>query len=348
MELPRILVLEDQPDMQSLIAAMLKVRGLACDTAKSLAEGRALAGRFRYDVLFLDVNLPDGCGLSLAEECTNQPLVVVITARDDIQIAIRAIRNGTFDLINKPFSAGVFLQRLDLIMQEWRNRTRVRGYARALENLVVLKTNELSQTSRKLSEVRDATVAALRGALHLKDHETSDHCARVSRNSVRLGRSLSLSTLELQNLRWGASLHDLGKIGIPEHILLKSGELTPQERAIVEKHPYLGWTLLSGIEFLRPATDVVLSHHERFDGTGYPNRIAGTDIPLNARIFAVVDALDAMTSARPYRPPVSFAEACQELEQQTGRQFDPEIIAKFLNTPPSTWLIQDRRVHATT
>ncbi|MGO9409394.1 MAG: HD domain-containing phosphohydrolase [Spirochaetia bacterium] len=342
MKPPRILVLEDQTEIRSLITAMLKIRGFVADTAATLAEARSLVAGASYDMYFLDVNLPDGSGLSLAEESTTSPLVVVITGCSDIQTAVQAIRDGAIDFITKPFTVGDFLQRLDRAIEEFRNRANMRYYARALENLVVVKANELSQTSRQLDEVRDSTVAALGAALNLKDHETSDHCRRVSENSVRLGETLSLSAFELQNLKWGAYLHDVGKIGIPEQILLKPGDLTKEERAVVERHPLMGWTMLQGIDFLSYATDVVLSHHERFDGTGYPNKLAGTDIPLHARIFAVMDALDAMTSERPYRPAIAFAKACHELARQAGTQFDPEILEIFQRAPAQTWLIQGR------
>ena len=339
---PRILVLEDQPEIRSLIAAMLNIRWYGCDAAGSLAEARSLVAQHPYDVYFLDINLPDGCGLTLAEEAGNSPLVIVITGCSDIQTAVQAIRDGAIDFITKPFSVGDFLQRLDKAMEEWKSRSNMQYYARALENLVVVKTDELSHTSRKMDEIRDATVAALGAALNLKDHETSDHCTRVSGNSVRLGEALSLTGRELQNLKWGAYLHDVGKIGIPEPILLKPADLTPEERAVVEKHPNMGWSMLRGIEFLRHATDVVLSHHERFDGSGYPNRLRGADIPLHARIFAVMDSLDAMTSARPYRPALPFAAARRELEAQAGKQFDPDIIDKFLHASGTTWLTQCR------
>ena len=339
---PRLLVLEDQPEIRSLITAMLKIRGFSCDTAGTLAEARALVARQVYDIYFLDVNLPDGSGLTLAEESRTSPLAVVITGCSDIQTAVQAIRDGAIDFITKPFGVGDFLQRLDRVMEEWKSRANMRYYARALENLVVVKANEVSQTSRQLNEIRDATVAALGAALNLKDHETSDHCTRVSGNSVCLAQFLALSAFELQNLKWGAYLHDVGKIGIPEQILLKPGNLTPEERLIVEKHPLMGWNMLRGIEFLSYATDVVLSHHERFDGTGYPKRLSGTDIPLHARIFAVVDALDAMTSERPYRPPLSLAEARHSLERNAGTQFDPEIVKILLDAPESTWSIQGR------
>jgi len=339
---PRILVLEDQAEIRSLIVAMLSIRGLTADSAGTLAAARSLLQGRPYDMFFLDVNLPDGCGLTLAEESPHPVLTVVITGCNDIAVAVQAIRDGAIDYITKPFSVGDFLQRLDRTLEEWRSRSSLGYYARALENLVQVKAEELSRTSRQMDEICDTTVAALGAALNLKDHETSDHCTRVSRNSVLLGEALSLSAFELKNLKWGAYLHDVGKIGIPESILLKPADLTPEERAIVRKHPVMGFTMLRGIKFLGYATDVVLSHHERFDGTGYPSGLRGTDIPLHARIFAVADTLDAMTSERPYRPAIPLTDAIRELEQGAGKQFDPEIVSIALGTPASTWLTQGR------
>ena len=186
------------------------------------------------------------------------------------------------------------------------------------------------------------TVLALGAALNLKDHETADHCTRVSENSVLLGALLNLSAFELNNLKWSAYLHDVGKIGIPEQILLKPGALTPDERRVMEKHPLMGYMMIQNIEFLRYAGDVVLAHHENFGGTGYPYSLRGTHIPLNARIFAIIDTLDAMTSDRPYRAALPFSAVAPELERQAGSQFDPEIVEMFLGASETTWLVQGR------
>ena len=234
----------------------------------------------RYDILFIDVNLPDGSGLSITgARASEGPVTIVMTGRDDIETAVTAIRAGAVDYITKPFTVGDFLSRFDKAREEWEAREKVQSYARAMHTLARIKSEELTQSSRRLEEICDITVASLGAALNLKDHETADHCARVSQNSVRLGALLSLPELELRDLRWGACLHDVGKIGIPEAILLKTGGLTPEERRIMEKHPLMGLTMLQNIEFLSHATDVVLSHHERFDGQGYPHGLRGTEIP---------------------------------------------------------------------
>ena len=340
---PTVLVLEDERSIQGLVAAMARTRGSSCDVAGSLDEARRLMGTRHYDILFVDVNLPDGSGLSLARGDRDH-VIIVMTGDDDLQTAIKAIRAGASDFVLKPFSVGDFLSRFDKAREEWRTREKIERYARALETLVRIKSEELFQSSRRFEEVCDMTVASLGAALNLKDHETADHCVRVSRNSVSLGRRLQLSDFELRNLRWGAYLHDVGKIGIPESILLKPGELSPGERDTMKKHPLMGYAMLHGIEFLAHSTDVVLSHHERYDGMGYPHGLRGTSIPLNARIFALLDALDAMTSRRPYREPLDFSEAARELERMAGSQFDPEILEVFLRAPSLTWMFQETSV----
>jgi putative nucleotidyltransferase with HDIG domain len=340
---PKIIVLADEKEIQSLVVAMLKIRGYGCDVAGTVAEARSLMERERYDVMLADVHLPDGSGLSIAEEGGSEgPLVIVMTGSNDIQTAIQAIRNGAIDFITKPFAVGHFLQRIDKAIEEWKTRMSIDHYGRALETLVEIKSEELSRTSRQIDEVCDMTVAALGAALNLKDHETADHCVRVSQNSVTLGTALSLSSFELKNLKWGAYLHDVGKIGIPERILLKQGELASEERRIVEKHPIMGYTMIRNIEFLAYATDVVLSHHERYDGTGYPHGLKMDRIPLNARIFAVMDTVDAMTSDRPYRAALPFSAVVTELQSKAGSQFDPEMVEAFLKEPSSHWLVQGR------
>ena len=342
---PRILVIEDQEPIQALVKALLGIRKHTCDAALCIADARRLMATAHYDMLFVDVNLPDGSGLSLVEDDSlDSPLVIVMTGNGDLQTAISAIRHRAIDFITKPFSVGEFLGRVDRALGEWNARVEIQGHARALQTLVELKTEELSRTNRRIEEVHDKTVLALGAALKLKDNETEGHCVRVSQNSVELGTLLGLSAFELRNLKWGAYLHDVGKIGIPEHILLKPGPLTPEERHVMEMHPVLGYAMIRGIEFLVHSTDVVISHHERYDGGGYPHRLAGERIPLHARIFSVMDTLDAMTSERPYHAALPLAAAAAEVERLGGSQFDPEIVELFLSAPATTWSLQARAI----
>ena len=340
---PAVLLLEDHGEIQRLITAILETRSVSCDSAPNLVAARLLMVKRKYDILFVDVNLPDGSGLSLvADKAREGPVTVVMTGAADVEIAIGAIRAGAFDFIAKPFTTSEFLSRFDRAREEWRSREKLFSYSGILETMVRIQSVELRESTRHRDEVRDMTVASLGAALNLKDHETADHCLRVSQNSARLGRLLALSDAELRSLTWGAYLHDVGKIGIPEAILLKTGALTPQERRVMEKHPLMGEAILSRIEFLAESTPVVLSHHERYDGLGYPCGLQGVQIPLCARIFSLLDSLDAMTSRRPYRAPLPLSQAMAELEGAVGKQFDPDIASVFLRAPTATWLVQDR------
>lgn len=178
-----------------------------------------------------------------------------------------------------------------------------------------------------------ATVNSLASALRIRDVETQGHCERVVRFSCLLGHKLGLNRSQLKSLEYGSLLHDIGKIGIPDKILHKPGRLTAEEWIRMREHPLLGLKILSGIGFLKRASLIVVQHHERWDGKGYPNGLNGTDIDRNARIFAVADAFDAMISDRVYRAGRPFGEATEELRRQAGQQFDPEVVECFAGIP---------------
>lgn len=181
-----------------------------------------------------------------------------------------------------------------------------------------------------LEESYQATLLALSAALDARDRETEGHSQRVTKLALTIGRKLNLSAQELTNLERGALLHDVGKIGISDNILLKTGPLTAEERALMNQHPKLGYEMLKGIPFLREALPVVLYHQEMWDGGGYPEGLRGSEIPLTARIFAVADTFDAMTSTRPYRAALSHEDALREIRRCRGTQFDPVVVDIFL------------------
>ncbi|MDD3699878.1 MAG: HD-GYP domain-containing protein, partial [Atribacterota bacterium] len=176
----------------------------------------------------------------------------------------------------------------------------------------------------------DTTIEGWAQALELRDRETEGHTRRVADLTVKLAQALGVKSEDLIHIRRGALLHDIGKMGIPDRILLKPGPLTPEEWEIMKKHPVYAWELLSPIKYLRPALDIPYYHHERWDGTGYPRGLKGEEIPLSARIFAVVDVWDALTSDRPYRPAWSQEKALQYIKEQSGHHFDPRVVEKFL------------------
>jgi putative nucleotidyltransferase with HDIG domain len=337
---PGFLVIDDDEGVRRLVYSLVRRRFPRCDAAASLGEARRLLAQQPYDILFLDLTLPDGEGSRLLEDRELLPpssLVVVITGLLQLDTAIQVIRRGAFDYIAKPFGLGEFQERLDKAVEEWRSRQRYLRHQRHLEKLVSVMTDQVAASSEQIEKTYDMAVAALGAALDLRDPETEEHCRRVSRNSLRLGQAMGLPPLALRNLRWSAYLHDIGKIGIPEAILSKSSSLNDAEMAMIREHPLLGYRLIRDIEFLQQATDVVLYHHERYDGSGYPYGLKGMEIPTAARIFAVIDAMDAMLYDRPYRRAMSFAKLVEELARHAGGHFDPGVVEAFLRFSECDW-----------
>ncbi|NIT13781.1 MAG: HD domain-containing protein, partial [Candidatus Dadabacteria bacterium] len=210
-------------------------------------------------------------------------------------------------------------------------------YQQQLEKRVLEQTNELM-------ELYADTLEGMVLALDLREQETGYHSYRVTEYALHLARLLNLSTDELSIIVKGALLHDIGKIGIPDSILLKTEKLTAQEWEIMKTHPKLGYNILKKINFLEESAKIVLTHHERYDGRGYPNGISGDEIPIGSRIFSVVDALDAITSNRIYRKAVGFEQAIPRIVESSGSQFDPEIIDLFKNIPANEWIDLKNRI----
>jgi putative nucleotidyltransferase with HDIG domain len=210
-------------------------------------------------------------------------------------------------------------------------------YRRTLEDLISERTGKLRVAMSSLERSYDITLEAMGDALDLRDAETQGHSQRVTAYTIALARAMRLSREDLKIIARGAFLHDIGKIAIPDAILLKPGKLTPAETAIMREHCQRGYDMVRKIPFLGQAAEIVHAHQEAFDGSGYPRGLTGEEIPLGARIFAIADTLDAMTSDRPYRAGLPFADAAREIERCQNTQFDPEIVAVFLSLPIESW-----------
>jgi HD-GYP domain-containing protein (c-di-GMP phosphodiesterase class II) len=221
-------------------------------------------------------------------------------------------------------------------LEEYRNR---------LEGMVEQRTIQLRSAMEQLRSAMqrieltyDETLEALGAALDLRDIETAGHSRRVSRYSLEMAKRLNFSSDQLKQLNRAANLHDIGKIGISDSILLKPAKLTPEETAIMQTHVRIGYKFMSRVAFLASAAEIVLAHHECYNGTGYPQGLAGEEIPLGARVFAIADTMDAIMSDRPYRQGRPYAVARAEIQHESGRQFDPQVVAAFLAIPEETWI----------
>jgi putative nucleotidyltransferase with HDIG domain len=287
-----------------------------------------------------DIVMPEMDGLKLLarlRELDPDVPVIMVTAMHDIAIALEAIRNGAYDYILKPFekdqlymSVGRALEHRRLVMEN-------RSYQSDLEQLVAERTQQLSLALRDLEQSYDHTLEALGGALDAKDAETEGHCQRVTAFTIRMAEAMGVDKVALRHIARGAFLHDIGKMGIPDSILRKPGPLTADERTVMRRHCDIGFDVLKRIPFLKEAAEIVLTHQECYDGTGYPQGLKGEDIPVGSRIFAVADTLDAMISDRPYRKALPISVAREEIRKNAGTQFDPRVVAVFLSVPDRIW-----------
>jgi ribonuclease P protein subunit RPR2 len=226
--------------------------------------------------------------------------------------------------------------RAELVRRERESRDKERQLERYAADLRETFKQERAR-SLELRRSYTATVRALSNAVEARDAYTGKHAERVTAYALEIARALGISLSDGSEIEFGFLLHDIGKVAIPDAILFKPDALTDKERALMKQHPAIGAQIVRGIDFLGPAADVVRSHHERWDGRGYPDGLAGEQIPLAARVFAVADVLDALTTERPYRPPSSFNVSREIITGQAGAQFDPRVVEAFNSIPDATF-----------
>jgi putative nucleotidyltransferase with HDIG domain len=341
----RILVVDDEEPIREIVASMLGTAGYLCKQAASGTEALAvLTSGEEFELMLSDLMMADLDGIGLLERTKEKypdMPVVMVTAVHDISVALAAIRNGAYDYLLKPFEREQLLNTVSRALENRRLKVENRTYQTNLESLVKARTDQLQAAMVSLERSYDITLEALGDALDLKDAETAGHTKRVTAFTIAIARAMGLPREQIAVIARGAFLHDIGKMAIPDKILNKPAKLTPDETVIMQEHAYHGYQMLKKIPFLVEASDIVYSHQERFDGTGYPRGLKGEEIPLGARIFSVADTLDAITSDRVYRPAQSLAAARAEIEKWSGRQFDPQVVKIFLEIPDNIW--QDLR-----
>ena len=338
----RLLLVDDDPGLRALLRATLDAVDVEVDDAEDVPTALAAIGQQRPDAIVLDVNLPGMDGLAfcrqLKSERETKEIPIVVLSGSDGGTAEAALEAGAESFLRKPFSPLELLAVVERLAgglygvpfratKKREPEEQLLLYARDLRHLL-----EIERGQRHLLEnAYHETVTALATALETKDTGTRAHSQRVQRYALELTKAIGPELIDDQSTEYGFLLHDVGKIGIPDGILLKPGPLTDAERRRMQTHTILGEQMLGGVAFFQgEGLRVVRSHHERWDGAGYPDGIAGTEIPLAARIFAVADALDAMTSDRPYRKAMSWAAAGREILAESKRQFDPDVVESFV------------------
>jgi cyclic di-GMP phosphodiesterase len=337
----RILVVDDEEPIREIVASMLGTAGYTCKQAGSGMEALAvLTSGEDFELMLSDLMMADLDGIGLLERTKEKypdMPVVMVTAVHDISVALAAIRNGAYDYLLKPFEREQLLNTVSRALENRRLKVENRNYQTNLESLVKARTEQLQATVRELERSYDMTLEALGDALDMKDAETEGHSRRVTAFTIVIAKAMGLPPEQIPTIARGAFLHDIGKLAIPDAILRKPGKLTSEEMAIMKEHCFKGYQIVRKIPFLVEACDIIYSHQERYDGSGYPRGLKGDEIPLGARIFSVADTLDAMTVNRPYRQAQSYQAAREEIMRWSGRQFDPEVVKAFLEIREDIW-----------
>jgi excisionase family DNA binding protein len=328
----RVLVVDDDEQMRRLLSRLVAAEGLECVVAGTVAEAREKIAASQPALVLLDVHLPGESGLSLARELAHDPdgpAVVMVSGQDDVEVADIALRSGAYGYLTKPFKAGEVAIAVNDALRRRRREQEERLSRVALEDRVVQRGAELRTALADLRHAQEETVLRLSKAIEYRDPESGRHIQRMSRYCGLLAAHFDL---DAEVVEVASRLHDVGKIAVPDSILQKPGPLTPDERAQMERHAEIGHRLLrgSGNELLDVAATIAWTHHERFDGGGYPRALAGDAIPLVGRIAAVADVFDALITSRPHRPARSVDEALASVTGGRGAEFDPAVVDAFV------------------
>lgn len=336
----QILIVDDEEMIREMLTSALSREGYACHAAKDADEACRLLARNPAELALIDIIMPGRSGVQLLQELKQispDTAVVMATGVDSIETAMFCVQMGAEDYIVKPFNINRILLSVKNSLEKRRLVLENRSYQTSLEEKVQQQTVQIRAALADLRLAYEHTLSALARALDARERETGCHSERVKGYALLLARAIGVEEPELSTLAKGALLHDIGKIGIPDSILLKPGKLTEAEWAEMKKHPGIGYNIITGIKSLEGAAKIVLAHQERYDGSGYPQGLKGEETPLGARIFALADTLDAMTSDRPYRKALPLTAVFEEVKRCSGSQFDPEIAKAFLAIPQARW-----------
>jgi putative two-component system response regulator len=324
----KILIIDDEMAPRESIRMVLKDR-YAVSTATGAHEGLNLISQEPVDLVVMDIKMPKMDGITALQEIKKKypdTEVVLLTAYASLETARDAIRFGAFDYLLKPFDKDDILMVVEKGLARRRSNTGLKLERDTLLDRASYLERQITEARTNIMMCYEGTVKALILTIDAKDHYTYNHSNRVAILSSSIASSLELPNKTIKEIEHAASIHDIGKIGIDENILKKNGRLTTDEYTEMKKHPAIGVRIVQSVPFLEDAIPVILYHHERYDGNGYPEGVKGEEIPLSARIVVVADAIDAMMSARPYRGALTMNNVMSELRNNAGTQFDPDIV----------------------
>ncbi len=350
----RILIVDDEPVIQRTLRRLLVKAGYECTIANNGAEARQVLHEQACPLVLCDVNMPGESGIDLVGHIFRtypDTATVMVSAEDDMSLATIALENGAYGYIIKPFGPtevliNVYnaLRRRNLEIENRTNRQRLERIVEARTIELKKAVERLEQADKEVRRSREETIRRLARAAEFRDSETGDHIDRISRYSTVLAKRYGLTENECELLRMASPMHDVGKLGTPDAILLKPGRLTPAEFEIMERHTEIGYRILAGSrsELLDLAAIIALTHHERYDGSGYPKGLSGEDIPIQGRIVAIADVFDALTSERVYKAPIPVDQSVEMMRAERGHHFDPVLFDIFLDALPEFTEIRNR------
>ncbi len=322
----RILIVDDEKAIRRLLSQRLSNEGYQCQEAVNAEQALDKLRNNTVGLVILDIRMPGKSGIELLPEIKAgypDTSVIMATAVADTSIAIQCMKQGAYDYITKPFDLDEVILSVGRALEKRRLERENRDYQQHLEGKV-------AEQAKKIRTSFLSAITSLAFALEAKDKYTSGHSQRVADISTAMARELGLPSEDIERIRLAGLVHDIGKIGVRESVLNKPGRLTDEEFQHVQDHPEIGEHILAPIADDEEILRMVRNHHERYDGTGYPDALKKEQIPLGARILTVSDAYEAMTSERPYRSKMSDEDACEEIKRVRGTQFDPEIADAFL------------------
>lgn len=340
----RILIVDDESAIARLLVRILQRSGYSCSSASSAPEAQELMREQEYDVVLTDMDMPGGSGLELISRLKRDypdVATMMVTGLDDPLLAYAALEVGAYGYILKPFEPNEVIINVANALRRRQLEIENRSHRARLEQMVKDRTSELWTAVAKLERAeqqlqlsQEETIRRLAIAAEYRDNETSRHIDRMSRYCALLATALGENPDRVETLRLASQMHDVGKIGIPDNILLKPGPLTYEERRIMQRHAEIGYRILcdSQSELLNLAASISHTHHERYDGGGYPSGLAGAAIPIEGRIAAIADVFDALTSERVYKEAVPLREAVEIMKAEGGKHFDPKLLDYFFSS----------------
>jgi putative two-component system response regulator len=325
----KILIVDDEEAIRNVLRRILEAKGYSCVLAASGAEARERLKENNCELVLCDIRMPGESGLDFVRYALSEypdTAAVMVTGVDDPLIAGEALLIGVYDYLVKPLQPNPVIITVANALRRRELELADRAHREDLEKIVVERTATLQNTTEKLRKALDGTVHALALTVEMRDPYTAGHQKRVADLASAMARRIGLSRDRIEGIRMAGIVHDLGKISVPAAILNKPGRLTQNEFNLIKDHSQVGYDILKDIEFPWPIAQMVLQHHERMDGSGYPQGLSGEDILLEARMLAVADVVEAMASHRPYRPALGIDKALEEISRNRGVFYDPEVV----------------------